>query len=199
MSDPYPPSPDTPPEENPEAIRLTIPPRYYLLPGAAVILGTTLGLLRGSRRESLRFLAENVHRPPTTVRGWYLYNKTKNYRVMMGGLRQAGMDAGRLAAAAAVFVGVEEVAERMGGIVGEVGDVLAGIGTGAVFSMLYRLPRRQAGRMVAAGMMIGGLVSGLRWSKAWLGVQREAAKAQVAEQEAAAAAPEHEGADQAQA
>ena len=136
MSDPYPPSPDTPPEENPEAIRLTIPPRYYLLPGAAVILGTTLGLLRGSRRESLRFLAENVHRPPTTVRGWYLYNKTKNYRVMMGGLRQAGMDAGRLAAAAAVFVGVEEVAERMGGIVGEVGDVLAGIGTGAVFSML---------------------------------------------------------------
>ncbi len=130
------PSSDDASSDTPAQIHIHIPPRYYLLPGAAIIFGTTIGLLRGSRRESLRFLAENVHRPPTTVRGWYLYNKTKNYRVMMGGLKQAGADSARLAAAAAVFVAVEEGAAHVGGVVGEVKDVLAGVGTAGVFSLL---------------------------------------------------------------
>ncbi|KIP07028.1 hypothetical protein PHLGIDRAFT_55545, partial [Phlebiopsis gigantea 11061_1 CR5-6] len=88
----------------PSPIRVTIPERLYLLPGAAIILGTTIGLFRGSRRASLRFLAENVHRPPTTVQGWYFYNKTKNYRVIMGGLKEAGLEAARLGTTAAGWV-----------------------------------------------------------------------------------------------
>ena len=83
-------------EQKKDAIRIKIPERYYLLPGTAVIVGTTIGLFRGSRRESLRFLAENVHRPPTTVQGWYFYQKTKNYRVMLGGLKEAGTNAAKL-------------------------------------------------------------------------------------------------------
>lgn len=121
------PSPDAP-----RQIRLSIPARYYLLPGTAVLVGTTLGLLRGSRAARLRFLAENAHRTPTTVRGWYFYNKTKNYRVMMAGLKMAGLDAGRLAASALGWVAVEEGMARVGLEGGK--EVGAGLATAAVFS-----------------------------------------------------------------
>lgn len=113
-------------------IRLTVPERYYLLPGAGILAGTTIGLLRGSRLASLRFLAENVHRPPTTVKGWYFYNKTKNYRVMMGGLREAGVQALRLGTTAAGWVCIEEACARLGW--GDVSEVAAGLGTAGVFA-----------------------------------------------------------------
>lgn len=113
------------------AIRIDIPERFYLLPGAALIVGTTIGLYRGSRTASLRFLAENAHRAPKTVRGWYLYNKTKNYRVLLGGLKGAGADASKLGLTAAAWVFVEEGCTRAG--LDDVREVAAGLGTGMLF------------------------------------------------------------------
>ncbi|KAF7352990.1 Non-specific serine/threonine protein kinase [Mycena venus] len=63
----------------------TISPRLYTVPLGAVLLGTGIGLNRGGRLASLRFLAENAHRTPTTQKGWYYYHKTKNYRIFLGG------------------------------------------------------------------------------------------------------------------
>jgi hypothetical protein len=123
-----------PDPHSPNVIHLTIPPRLYILPGAAIIVGTVIGLKRGSRRASLQFLAENVHRPPTTLQGWYLYNKTKNYKMILSGLRQAGIDSGKLALTAGGWVGVEEGMERAGW--GEIAELGAGLGTAAVFSAL---------------------------------------------------------------
>ncbi len=117
----------------PTPIHLTIPERYYLLPGAALIAGTTIGLLRGSRQASLRFLAENVHRPPTTVQGWYFYNKTKNYRVLLGGLKGAGADALKIGTTATGWVVIEEGCKRLG--VDDVSEVAAGLGTAGLFSL----------------------------------------------------------------
>lgn len=123
-------------ELKPRQIRLSIPQRFYLLPGAAIILGTTLGLVRGSRRASLRFLAENVHRPPTTVQGWYFYNKTKNYRVLMGGLKEAGAEAVRLGTTAAGWVCIEEGMNRLQDPWADnLREVVAGMGTAGVFAL----------------------------------------------------------------
>jgi len=113
-------------------IRLTIPPRFYLVPGAALVVGSVIGIARGSRAASLRFLAENVHRPPTTVQGWYFYNKTKNYRVLYGGLKGAGAEASRLVAISLGYVGMEEGLSRIGW--GEFREVGAAVGTAGVFS-----------------------------------------------------------------
>ena len=121
----------------PTLIRLTIPERYYLLPGAAIIAGTTIGLVRGSRKASLRFLAENVHRPPTTVQGWYFYNKTKNYRVLLGGLKEAGVDAVKIGGVATGWVVIEEGCRRLG--VEDVSEVAAGLGTAGLFSLACEL------------------------------------------------------------
>ncbi|KAI9066754.1 hypothetical protein FKP32DRAFT_1609833 [Trametes sanguinea] len=164
------------------AVRITIPERYYLLPGAAIIVGTTIGLFRGSRTASLRFLAENAHRPPRTVRGWYLYNKTKNYRVLLGGLKGAGADATKLGLTAAGWVILEEGCTRMG--LDDVREVAAGLGTGALFGAVYGLPWAAIRRTTGLGLLIGGTLRALRWSKEYLRKQA-AVRAQELEDAAA--------------
>ena len=116
-------------------IRINIPQRFILLPGAAIIVGTTIGLFRGSRRASLRFLAENAHRPPTTIQGWYFYNKTKNYRMLMAGLKEGGLDALKLGTSAAGWVCFEEGVRRLGEDYEPFKDVVAGLGTAGIFSL----------------------------------------------------------------
>jgi hypothetical protein len=95
-------------------------------------IGTAIGLVRGSRAAALRFLAENAHRPPTTVRGWYFYNKTKNYKMMLGGLSKAGTDAAKLGFTALAWVTFEEGLNHVGW--GDIGEIGAGIGTAGVFA-----------------------------------------------------------------
>ncbi|KIK65501.1 hypothetical protein GYMLUDRAFT_140721, partial [Collybiopsis luxurians FD-317 M1] len=88
-------------------IHLNVPSRMLVLPGVAFMVGATIGLVRGGRATSLRFLAENAHRPPKTVRGWYFYNKTKNYRVLLGGFKGAARESGKLVAISLGWVGIE--------------------------------------------------------------------------------------------
>lgn len=183
-------SQDDPPSR---AIRLTIPPRWYQLPLAGLCVGGLIGFVRGSRGASLRFLAENAHRAPRTVQGWYFYNKTKNYRVVLGGLKRGGKDAAALALTAAGWVGIEEgmrrwVGDEGGGQpYGALTEVAAGLGTAGVFCAVYRLPLKTARRAVFLGGTIGGLMSGLALGKGRLSEMRAnlAAEAAAGEQEQA--------------
>lgn len=125
----------------PEPIRIYINPRFYQLPGAAMLVGTTIGMVRGARRASLRFLAENAHRPPKTLRGWYFYKKTKNYRMMLGGLQEGGRDASKLGLTAIGWVGAEEALKRVGW--DDVSEVGAGLFTAGTFSAVCKSKRSQ--------------------------------------------------------
>ena len=116
----------------PYSIHVELPPRFYLLPGGAMCIGTAIGLVRGSRAAGLRFLAENAHRPPSTVRGWYFYNKTKNYKMMLAGLSKAGTDASKLGFTALAWVTFEEGLNHVGW--GDIGEIGAGLGTAGVFA-----------------------------------------------------------------
>lgn len=104
-----------------------------VVPGTAFIVGSAIGLVREGRAASLRFLAENAHRPPKTVQGWYFYNKTKNYRVMLSGLRGGGYEGSRLGVIGMCYVGIENA------VGGEWKEICAGVGTGAVFSLVCEL------------------------------------------------------------
>jgi len=120
-------------EQDPKrTIRLEIPPRFFYVTGTALVVGTAIGIVRGGRLAGMRFLAENVHRPPKTVQGWYFYNKTKNYKVMLGGLKGAGMDSLRLGLTALGWVGTEEGLERLGW--SDVRATCAGVVTAGAFS-----------------------------------------------------------------
>ena len=145
--------------QNAKPIRLNIATRFYLVPCAAFTVGSVIGLVRGGRTASLRFLAENVHRAPTTVQGWYFYNKTKNYKVILGGLKGAGLEGGRLGVVGLGWVGMEWVVERMGW--GEMKEISAAIGTGGLYSMVYRVGWKTTRQMIVLGAMTGAALKGL--------------------------------------
>jgi hypothetical protein len=126
-------------EDGPQPIRISINPRFYQLPGAALLVGTVIGLTRGSRLAGLRFQAENAHRPPTTLRGWYFYRKTKNYRMMLGGLLEAGKHASKFGLIAVGWVGAEEALIRAGW--DDVSEVGAGLFTAGMVSAACKFGR----------------------------------------------------------
>lgn len=127
-----------------EAIRLHIPQRYLVVPGTAGMLGLSLGLMRGGRHASLQYLAENAHRQPRTVEGWYFYKKTKNYRVMWGALKEGGRESIRLGAIGLVWAGLEDGFGRLAtrtkvDALERAKEVGAGVGTGLVFGAVCKL------------------------------------------------------------
>ncbi|KAI0053027.1 hypothetical protein FA95DRAFT_1531808 [Auriscalpium vulgare] len=154
------------PSKSPDApysIHVEIPERFYTVPMGAVLVGTVIGMVRGARAVKLRFLAENAHRPPTTVRGWYFYNKTKNYKMMLGGLARGGSDAAKLGFTALGWVTFEEMLTRLGW--DDVREMGAGLGTSVLFAGVYRLPVKTAWRAGVLGAVVGTTMGGMRWAQ----------------------------------
>lgn len=83
-----------------------------LIPTSAFLVGFVSGLVTNSRLSGRQFLAENAHRLPTTVQGWYFYQKSKNYRVMFGGVKGGLKTGAKLGSWTLAFVGLQEVMER---------------------------------------------------------------------------------------
>ncbi|KAJ3519700.1 hypothetical protein NMY22_g13081 [Coprinellus aureogranulatus] len=142
--------------ETKRSIHLNIPPRMYQIPLTAVGVGCAIGIMRGGRSASLRFLAENAHRPPKTVQGWYFYKKTKNYRVMWGALKGAARESSRLGGITGAYVLLEEGMNRAG--YREWASVGAGTGTGLLFGALNGGIWKQA---VVLGLVMGCSLKGL--------------------------------------
>ncbi|KAI7170993.1 hypothetical protein KC352_g24994, partial [Hortaea werneckii] len=138
--------------------------------------GFALGTYHGSSESGLRFRAENAHRFPTTQTGWYLYHKSKNYHMALGGIKEGLKMGARQAGWVGVFVGMEECIDRgragvvrmyreVRGTAAEerivagnrdfVSTVLAGIGTAGLFSVWHQFPVPTAARVAKMGARIG--------------------------------------------
>ncbi|KIM25944.1 hypothetical protein M408DRAFT_202689 [Serendipita vermifera MAFF 305830] len=143
-------------------INVNVNQRLFILPAFGAFTGLSLGLLRGSRDAKLQFLAENVHKQPRTVRGWYFYNKTKNYRMMLGGLRTGGRDAVKIGALGFVWAGIEEAVLHTSSELEPGKEFIAGLGTATAFSVVTRLGAKAGRRAVILGGAIGGMMSLLR-------------------------------------
>ncbi|KAJ7283854.1 hypothetical protein C8J57DRAFT_956575, partial [Mycena rebaudengoi] len=140
----------------------TVPPRMYTVPLGAMVLGGVIGVNRGARLASMRFLAENAHRMPTTQQGWYYYHKTKNYRVMLGGLRGAARDSGYLGLVTVGWVCAEEGLRLAGW--GAVAQSGAGAATGGLLSCVYRLGWKTTRQTVGLGLAGGVIMDLAQWS-----------------------------------
>ncbi|KAF7301471.1 Non-specific serine/threonine protein kinase [Mycena indigotica] len=140
-----------------KSIRLSVSSRWYTVPLGAVAVGAIIGLNRGAKLASLRFLAENAHRTPTTQKGWYYYHKTKNYRVILGALRGAGRDGGYLGLVSLGWVTIEEGLERVGW--GRIAMTGAGVGTAGIVCGLYGAGVRSS---IALGLAGGGFLDAIR-------------------------------------
>ncbi|WVQ99251.1 hypothetical protein IAU59_006383 [Kwoniella sp. CBS 9459] len=89
-------------------INVTVPTSLLILPTTAALVGLSIGIVRGGGRARLRFLAENAHRQPKTIQGWYFYTKTRNYRVFFGAARTGAKYAAGLGGATAAYVLLDE-------------------------------------------------------------------------------------------
>lgn len=84
-------------------------PIYMTLAGVS---GFFLGARKGGQEAGLRFRAEHAHRLPNTQAGWYLYHKSKNYHIALGGIYEGFRMGGRLAPWAGCLVFMEETIDR---------------------------------------------------------------------------------------
>lgn len=153
------PTPDAQQKDNGDTeertqFRLYIPREYYLVPLSTTTAGLALGFLRGARLSSLRYLAENAHRAPRTLEEWYFYHKTKNYRVLLGGLKASGREGVRLGAAGCLWVGIERGMEGLGREVGEWREVGAGAGLAGVVALVCEYPKLGGGLLGEIGYLL---------------------------------------------
>lgn len=159
--------------------RLSLPfaARLPILVSVAGTSGVFMGLVHGSKESGLRFRAEHAHKLPTTQTGWYLYHKSKNYHVMLGGIKEGGRMAVKCGFWSGLFAVFEEGVDRGRAAVvrqyrtvrwnGEereelvagnrdfVSTMLAGLGTAGVFSAWNRFPLPTAVRLAKMGAWWG--------------------------------------------
>ncbi|KAF2755142.1 hypothetical protein EJ05DRAFT_123929 [Pseudovirgaria hyperparasitica] len=137
--------------------RLSIPFETRIILGTCVSFGTgaSLGLLDGSHMAGLVFRAENAHRLPTTHTGWYFYHKSKNYAMMMGGLK-AGVRGGVLVGAfGGAFMLLEEAGDWIRGTRDFANSAFAGTVIATGYAGIKDLPRMTALRTARMGFVVG--------------------------------------------
>ncbi|KAI9684160.1 MAG: hypothetical protein M1829_003430 [Trizodia sp. TS-e1964] len=148
------------PEETPHPShndRLSMPfsTRLPTSIGLAFLTGLGLGAPLGSITAGYRFRAEHAHRLPSTSAGWYLYHKSKNYHMLLGGLREGA----RLGATLGVWVGcyfvVEEAVDRLRCRKDFLSSVVAGLSVSGGFSLWNKLPFPTAARTAKMGLLVG--------------------------------------------
>lgn len=144
--------------------RLSIP-FYVRFPAAtavAFVTGAALGVSHGGKTAGMRFRAENSHRFPTTSTGWYLYHKSKNYHIMLGGIKEALKMGSKIGFWTGSFFIVEEAVDEWRGTKDFMSTVVAGMTIAAGFSAQpwNVLPLNTAARTIRTGLY-GGLAFGL--------------------------------------
>ena len=103
------------------------------------VAGGFLGLTHGGLMARLRFRAENAHRLPTTTRGWYFYHKTKNYHVLLAGIKAGFRTGGRVGFWTGSFGALVSAVERLrGGNADFVSPTVAGATSGVLFGLFSK-------------------------------------------------------------
>jgi hypothetical protein len=146
-----------------EQHRLSLPFQLRLPAGAAAAFlgGACLGISYGARTAGLRFRAEHAHKLPTSSTGWYLYHKSKNYHVMLGGVKEGLRMGTKLGFWVGGFFAVEEAIDQVrGGTPDFLSSVVAGLSVAGGFSAWNRFPLLTAARTAKVGLL-SGLAFGL--------------------------------------
>lgn len=118
---------------------LATQPRLMLMTTIGSFWGFSIGAFLGGQQSGLQYLAENAHKLPTTVQGWYFYHKTKNYRMMLGGVKRGLRFAGKTGGLCLLYGSVEAAIDDVRGEADVLNSVTAGIATGTIFSTLSKL------------------------------------------------------------
>ncbi len=127
--------------KNPLLNRIGLEPvkRIMLITGSASFWGFMLGGVIGSRQSGMQYLAENAHRLPKNMEGWYFYHKRKNYRMIWGALQKGAMYSAKTGALVGLFEILEASADFYRGGADLLNSMMAGVASGAIFSVASML------------------------------------------------------------
>lgn len=109
--------------------------RLPLATSISFIAGMALGISHGSQTAGLRFRAENAHRLPTTPTGWYLYHKSKNYNMALGGVKEGLKMGARVSIWTSLFFGIEDMFDRYRGTKDFLNTIVASLSVAGGFSL----------------------------------------------------------------
>ncbi|KAG0275136.1 hypothetical protein BGZ95_009140 [Linnemannia exigua] len=147
--------------KNPLLNRIGLEPvkRILLITASASFWGFMLGGVIGSRQSGMQYLAENAHRLPKNMEGWYFYHKRKNYRMMWGAFQKGVVFSSKTGAMVGLFEVLEASMDFYRGGADLFNSMMAGVASGAFFAAINKLPRQSSKHtlMLGAGY---GLVSG---------------------------------------
>ena len=82
----------------------------------------------------MRFRAENSHRFPKSATGWYLYHKTKNYKIAFNSVKEGVKMGAKVSLWATSFLAVEEIVDLERGSKDFVSTAVAGLSVAGLFS-----------------------------------------------------------------
>ncbi|KAI1454678.1 hypothetical protein F4805DRAFT_305308 [Annulohypoxylon moriforme] len=137
--------------------RLSIPP-LLRIPAAATTafgVGMMLGLAHGSKTAGLRFRAENAHRLPRSTMGWYLYHKSKNYHLALGGLKEGLKVGARLSVLSTAMFCAENLFDVYRGTKDLFSTVMASLAVAGGFSFWNRFSAAETARTARKGLKFG--------------------------------------------
>ncbi|CEH15320.1 hypothetical protein CBOM_03641 [Ceraceosorus bombacis] len=166
-------------------------PALATIPTTAFLLGFAAGAYNNASKAGLVFMAENAHRRPDTVQGWFFYNKTKNYKVVLAAGKGGARTGLRLGLWTFAFLALEkgwrdvrlwtgvganqqtlrarnpELLRKEGGREGLdayrfVDGALAGSVVASSAALFYKLPKPLLRRSVLLGLGAGACFGGLR-------------------------------------
>lgn len=103
-----------------------------------MLTGFTLGLTNAGSMAGLRFRAEHAHIFPTENAGWYLYHRSKNYHVILGGLKGGVKLGSKIGFWAGSFFLVEEAVDRYWQSKNFISSTVAGGTVAGAFSALRK-------------------------------------------------------------
>jgi hypothetical protein len=119
-------------------------PRVILMTTIGSLWGFGIGAFLGGRQSGLQYLAENAHKLPTTVQGWYFYHKTKNYKMMLGGMKKGMRYAGKTGGLCLLYGSLEAALDGVRQEPDVLNSVAAGVMTGTIFSTLSKFVLRSS-------------------------------------------------------
>ncbi|KAF9111258.1 hypothetical protein BGX27_005173 [Mortierella sp. AM989] len=123
--------------KNPLLTRIGLEPvkRICLITGTSAFWGFVFGGVIGSRQSGMQYLAENAHRLPKNMEGWYFYHKRKNYRMAFGALKKGAIYSAKTGVLVGLFEVLEASADFYRGGADLLNSMVAGVASGALFSV----------------------------------------------------------------
>ncbi|TID29331.1 hypothetical protein CANINC_002014 [Pichia inconspicua] len=134
---------------------LPSPARIALFTIGGTAVGGLGGMLSGWTDASLKYLAANSHRLPTSYNGWFFYHKRKTYYCTKNAMGNAFKNGIKIGGFVGIIFSIEALMDKIRGQVDFVNTMTAILLPGFVYAWYNNMSRVQAKELINKGGKIG--------------------------------------------